>query len=257
MLSRCLILLPVFLFLSLFCVSQNDRNYAVDDEQAKEIYSREFYNDYGFLFGREYKLYHVALETSPMFDASLALEGTIYSNGESYSAMLAYDICKDEIVFVSGLFKDFNFIRINKSVVDSFSLITNPSSKSPLKLKQEETYHFVKVDFKGKTNIPLNDGYYEVTNIGDKQLLIHHEAIQNNNEGEEAIVHGIFRYDYVQNKILFVNGKYYEINKKRKLIKLFPRYKKSINRKLQRYATRYDLLGKNQLIEIIQLTNPR
>lgn len=257
MLSRCLILLHGFLFFSLFCFSQNEKNYTVDAEQATEIYNKEFYNKYRFLFGKEYKLYHVALETSPLFDASLTLEGTVFSNGESYPAMLAYDIFKDEIVFVSELFKDCNFIRINKSVVDSFSLITKPSSKSPLQLKREKTYHFVKVDFPEKTNIPLNDGYYEVTTIGDKKLLIQHKAIQNNNEGEEAIVHGIFRYDYIQNKILYVNGNYYDIDKKRKLIKLFPRYKKSINKKLSIYATRYDMLSKSQLIEVIQLTNPR
>lgn len=252
---RCLVLISGLLFYHSYSFSQNSGKYSVDFSRAKEIYSKKLYNDYKFLSGKEYKIYHSTLETSPMFDASYGMEGMVYSNGETYSGMLAYDICKDELIFVSELFKDCSFISLNPAVVDSFKLVVRSTAKSPLKMYRQKEYLFIRVDFPDNLNIPLKDGYCEISEIGDKKLFIRHETIQNNNEGEEAIVHGIFRYDYMQDKILYMNGNYYDINSKKKLLKLFPDKRKVLNKKINSFSINYNSISKKQLTEVIQITN--
>ncbi len=252
---RCLILISVFLFYHSYSFPQYNGKYSVDVDRAKEIYNKKLYNDYKFLSGKEYKIYHSTLETSPMFDASYGMEGSVFSNGDEYSGMLAYDIFKDELIFVSELFKDCSFISLNPAVVDSFRLVPKSTAKSPLKMYRQKEYMFVRVNFPDNIDIPLKDGYYEISEIGGKKLIIRHESVQNNNEGEEAIIHGIFRYDYMQKKILYMDGNYYDINSKKKLLRLFPDKRKVLNKKINSYSINYNLISKKQLAEIIQLTN--
>ena len=104
-------------------VSHNNRFYSVGVEQAKVLYKKELLNNYSFLNGREYKLYHVARETSPMFNSSLGLGGTVFVEGESYpNVTLAYDIFKDALIFITParIFNNCNFIELNQTLVDSF-----------------------------------------------------------------------------------------------------------------------------------------
>lgn len=245
----------MFLLIPFFCLAQNNRNYTVNSDRAIEIYKSKLHKKYDFLNGKEYKLYHVNLETSPLFDASFGMEGTIYANGETYSDLiLAYDIYKDELVCVTDLFEG-KFISINPTFIDSFSITRKTTDRIGNYTFKDNRFHFRKIDFPENENNNLHDGFYEVSNIGDKTLLIHHEALQKNNQGEEAIIHGIVNYEYVQKKILYFDGKYYEIDSKRKFVKLFPEHKKAINKKLVSFGLRFDFLSKNQLIETIQITN--
>ncbi|MEN8117773.1 MAG: hypothetical protein ABFS16_12380 [Bacteroidota bacterium] len=233
---------------------QIDGQYAVSEERAKEIYNDKLHHTYDFLNGKEYKLYHVNLETSPLFDASLGMEGTVYIDGEKYTdLMLIYDIYKDELVSVTGHFTGHNFISFNQSRIDSFALVRkNTASINDYRFKSREV-HFKKVDFPENINIEMQDGYYEVIEHGGKQIFIHHEAILSHNEGEEAIISGIFRYDYKQKRTLYMNGNYYDINSKRKFVKLFPEHRKAINKKLQSFSTRFDLINKERLLETLKL----
>ncbi len=249
---------PVFsllLLIPFFCFAQNNREYTVNSDQAIEMYKNKLYKEYDFLNGKEYKLYHVNLETSPLFDASFGMEGTIYASGETYSDLiLVYDIYKDELVCVPDLFEG-KLISINPTFVDSFSITRKTTDKIGNYTFKDQHFQFKKIDFPKNENGVLHSGYFEVTQIGDKTLLIHHEALQKNNQGEEAIIHGIVNYEYAQKKILYFDGKYYEIDSKRKFVKLFPEHKKAINKKLMSFGLRFNFLSKKQLIEIIQITN--
>lgn len=250
MFKRCLSF-TALLFLFFAGFSQNAVDYALSADKAKELYHQQFSDPNGFLYGKEYILYHYGLETSPLFNASLGMEGKVYSNGESYPAMLAYDIYKDELILLTEAFPEYNFIALNSTAVDSFSLQVQPSSKSPLKLNREKEYHFLKIDLPDSLNI--KDGYYEVAGKDSLKIFVHHEAIQGNNEGEEAVIHGIFRYDYIQKKTLSLDGTYYELDSKRKFVNLFPEHKKIVNKKLRSFSTRFEDLSARQLLETVQL----
>lgn len=247
----------LLLLIPFFCFSQNDRVYTVSNNEAVEMYKNKLHNKYEFLNGTQYKLYHVNLETSPLFDSSFGMEGTIYSNGETFpDLMLTYDIHKDELIYVTEIFENCNFISINRSLIDSFTVTRKTSNRIGNYRFKSDVLRFQNVDFPENSDFDLKDGFYEVERIGDKKLFIHHEAILEHNQGEEAIINGIFRYEYFQNRILFLNGNYYDINSKRKLVKLFPEHRKVINKKLGSFGLRFDHLTKQQLIETLQLTNP-
>ena len=94
---------------------------------------------------------------------------------------------------------------------------------------------------------------YAIRSYYELKIFVHHEAIQGNNEGEDAIIHGIFRYDYVQKKTLFLNGVFHDIGTKRKFIALFPDQKKTVNKKLGSFSTRFEFLTANQLLETVKL----
>ncbi len=238
-------------------VSNNNRFYTVGVEKAKILYRKELLNKYAFLNGREYKLYHVARKTSPLFNSSFGLEGTIFVDGESYpDVTLAYDIFKDALIFITPtrIFNNCNFIELNQTLVDSFFVdVETPSIISTVSYKKQ--YHFTKINFPEKNNISMTDGYYEVAYCGKMQLLIQHQAIQVNNQSADAIQNGIIKYIHRLNKTLYLNGTYYEINKKRKFIKLFPDKRKAINTKLKSFALRFELLNREQVVEILQLIN--
>jgi hypothetical protein len=254
---------------SLFCFSQNDsiqkiesipynnRYYSVGTEQAKALYKNELLSNYVFLNGREYKLYHVRRETSPLFGSSLGLEGTIFVDGESYpDVVLIYDIFIDKLVYItpSRIFKDCNFIEINQTIVDSFFVeVKKASGFSNVSFNKQ--YHFVKINFPGNSNITMKDGYYEVADCGEMKLFVQHKAIQVSNQGADAMQNGLYKYVHILNKTLYLNGNYYEINKKRKFIKLFPDKRKAINKKLKSFALRFDMLNKEQLVETLQFIN--
>ncbi len=250
MLKRCLFV-SLILFIFSTGKSQIAGEYAMSSTLAKEIYQQFLFDPNGFLFGKEYQLYHYGLETSPLFNASLGMEGTIYSKGESYPAMLAYDIYKDELILLTEVFPEYNFISLNSTVVDSFALQVKPYSKSPVKLNREKEYRFQKVDL--SDNMKMKDGYYEVAGNDQLKIFIHHEAIQGNNEGEDAIIHGIFKYDYIQKKTLYMLGTYFEIDSKRKFVGLFPEQKKIMNKKLRSFSTRFEELTARQLLETVEL----
>lgn len=253
MLKRCLILLPGFLFLLNVGFAQNSGNYALDEAAALHVYSQTLYDPNGFLYGKEYKLYHYGLETSPLFNASLGMDGTVFANGEAYPAMLAYDIYQDELILLPEIFPEYNFISLNFTVIDSFALQVKPSSKSPLKLTREKIFVFRKVEF--PEGSVLKNGYYEVASNNKAKIFIHHEAIQGNNEGEDAVIHGIFRYDYVLKKTLYLHGTYYEIKNKHKFLSLFPEQKKLVNKKLRSFSTPFDQLSAKQLLESVRVAN--
>lgn len=238
-------------------VSNNNRFYTVGEEKAKVLYRKEFLDKYAFLNGREYKLYHVARKTSPLFNSSFGLDGTVFVNGESYpDVILAYDIFKDALIFITPtrIFNNCNFIELNQLLVDSFFVhVETPSINSTVSHKKN--YHFTKISFPEKNNLSMTDGYYEVAYCGEIQLFIHHQAIQVNNQNSDAIQNGIIKYVHRLNKTLYLNGNYYEINKKRKFIKLFPDKRKAIKSKLKSFALRFELLNNEQLIEILQFIN--
>lgn len=269
MLFRFLVLLFLLSLSSLFCFSQNDtiqeiesvshnnRFYSVGVEKAKTLYKKELLNNYAFLNGREYKLYYVARETSPLFNSSLGLEGTVFVNGESYpDVLLAYDINNDGLIYItsSRIFKNCNFIELNQATVDSFFVhVKKPVESSNITFGKQ--YHFTKINFPEENNISVKDGYYEVARCGEMQLFIQHKAIQVSNQGADAMQNGLYKYVHILNKTLLLDGKYYEINKKRKFIKLFPDKRKAINTKLKSFALRFELLNREQLVEILQLIN--
>ncbi len=263
------LLFLLLILASHFCFSQNDsiqriesiphnnRYYSVEAEQAKVLYKNELLSNYVFLNGREYKLYHVARETSPLFNSSLGLEGTIFVDGESYQdVFLIYDVFKDALVYItpSRIFKDCNFIEINETIVDSFFVEVNKSSGLN-NISFNKQYHFTKINFPEKNNIAMADGYYEVAYCGEMQLFIQHQAVQVNNQNADAIQNGIIKYIHRLNKTLYLNGSYYKINKKRKFIKLFPDKRKAINTKLKSFALPFDLLNQGQLVEILHFIN--
>jgi len=251
MFKRYLLLLPGFFVLYYNGFSQNTEKYALDFNKALEQYNNVLQDSNAFLYGKEYRLYHYGLETSPLFNASLGMEGTVYSNGESYPAMLAYDIYKDILILLPEEFPEYNFIEVNPAVIDSFALQVKSSAKSPIMLKREKEYMFHKVDV--PDSLDIKDGYYEIAGRDQLKILIHHEAIQGNNEGEDAIIHGIFKYAYVQKKTLFRNGTYFDITSKRKFVSLFPEQKKIVNKKLRSFSTRFEELSARQLLETIEL----
>jgi len=251
MFKRCLLLLYVLSIFYNFGYSQNTEKYALNISQATEQYNKKLYDSNGFLYGKEYTLYHYGLETSPLFNASLGIDGIVFSNGESYPATLAYDIYKDELILLTEVFPEYNFIALNSTAIDSFALTVKPSSKSPIQLKRDKEYVFHKIDL--PDNIGIKDGYYEVAGKDQLRIFIHHEAIQGNNEGEDAIIHGIFRYDYVQKKTLFWEGTYFDITSKRKFLSLFPEQKKIVNKKLRSFSTRFEELSARQLLETVEL----
>ena len=254
---------------SLFCSSQNDsiqrtesithnnRYYSVGAEQAKALYKNELLSNYVFLNGREYKMYDIGRETSPLFGSSIGLEGTIFVDGESYrDVVLVYDIYKDKLAYItpSQIFRDCNFIELNRANIDSFyvEIIKLPV---PSTVSINKQYHFTKINFPKNSNIAMQDGYYDVADCGEMKLFVQHKAIQVSNQGADAMQNGLYKYVHILNKTLFLNGNYYEINKKRKFIKLFPDHRKAINKKMKSFALRFDLLSKEQLIEILQYIN--
>lgn len=251
---RCLI---VFLLSILFCetaIAQNSQSYALEMDEAKAVYRQSMIDPNGYLFGKEYKLYHYGLETSPLFNAALGMEGTVFSNGEAYQATLVYDIYRDELITITDLFQDHSFVVLNQSVIDSFSLVAVPNERSPLRLKKEKEFLFEKIDFDDSLEEFLKDGYYEVISDDDVIIYTHHEAIQGNNEGEAAIIHGIFRYDYEPKKILYFNNKYVEIKTKRKFLQLFPDQNKAVNKKLRSFSEPFKDLTAQQILETVKVT---
>ena len=269
MLIRLCLLLFLLSLTSLFCFSQNDsiqriesvphnnRYYSVGAEQAKVLYKNELLKNYVFLNGREYKLYDVRRKTSPLFGASLGLVGTIFVDGELYpDVVLIYDIYKDKLVYITPyrIFKDCNFIEINQTIVDSFFVeVKKASGLGSVSFGKQ--YRFTKINFPENSNLTLKDGYYEVTDCGEMKLFVQHKAILISDQSADAMENGIYKYIHTLNKILFFNGNYYEINKKRKFVKLFPDKLKAINKKLSSFAIRFDLLNKEQLVETLQFIN--
>ncbi len=238
-------------------VSHNNRYYAVDAQKAKELYKDELLNNYVFLNGREYKLYDIALETSPLFGSSFGQQGVIFTDGEAFeNVMLAYDIYKDKLIYITStqLFKDCNFIEINQATVDSFFVEVEIVSKLNGTIINKQ-FHFIKVNFPENNNTKIQDGYYEVAEIGEMKLYIQHRAIQISNQGAEAIQGGLYRYNHILNKTLFINGNYYRINKKNKFLKLFPDKRKAINKMVKVFELRFDLLDKEQMVQILQFIN--
>ncbi len=253
MFVRCLILIHFLLGCVTTLYAQKSPAYALDEKKALEAYKHELPRDYGYLYGKTYELYHYGLETSPLFNATLGMDGIIYSNGESYSATLMYDIYKDELVCLTDIFPASNFICLNNEVIDSFKVVAKPESKSPLQLRRETEFTFVKVNFSEIEQDVLANGFYETIKSGDKAIFVHHEAIQGNNEGEEAVIQGIFRYDYVRKKTLLLKGKYYDLNSKRKFLNQFPENKKAISKKLRSFHARFEDLSATQLLEAVNL----
>ena len=265
---KIFILFVGFSIITLFCASQNNnvekikpveqdnRMYSVDMKSARNLYDDKFYEKHIFLNGKEYKPYHFRLNTSPLFDASFGMEGTIFVNGESYSdIMLAYDIHKDQLIYVTSLFRNHNYICMNRALVDSFIIVKKETTMlNDYKLPQKH-YHFKRIDFPTNCNMEMQDGYFETATSGNMLLLIHHEAILANNEGAEAVINGIFKYNYSQKKILKINESYYDITSKRKFVGLFKDKRKTINKKLNSFGVRYALLNKEQLVETLQLIN--
>jgi len=263
------LLLFLLLLTSHFCFSQNENTqviestphnyqyYTVEAEQAKALYENELLNNYAFLNGREYKLYDVRRKTSPLFGASLGLVGTIFVEGESYpDVILVYDIYKDKLVYItpSRIFKDCNFIEINQTIVDSFFVEVKKSSRLSNNYFNKQ-YRFTKINLPENSDITLKDGYYEVVNCGEMKLFVQHKAILVSSQDADAMENGIYKYIHTLNKILFLNGNYYKINKKRKFIKLFPDKQKAVSKKLSSFAMRFDLLNKEQLVETLQFIN--
>jgi hypothetical protein len=253
MLKRCLILLLLLVGFAGFLPAQNSSRYVLDKTTAINKYNSVLKRDFGFLVGKTYDLYHYGLETSPLFNATLGMEGTVFAGGDAYPATLMYDIYKDELVMLTEIFPDCNFISLNKEVIDSFKVVAKPDAKSPLKLSGDKEYVFVNVDFPDDTGVPLNDGFYEITKLGENAVFVQHQAIQGNNEGQEAIIQGIYRYDYVQNKTLFLNGKYYQLSSKRKFLKEFPGHKKDLAKKLRSYQKSFEDITALQVLETVQM----
>jgi hypothetical protein len=266
---KLLLLLFLLPLISLFCyaqnnsipeiepVSHNNRYYAFGTKDAKTLYKKELLNNYAFLNGREYKLYDIALGTSPLFASSFGLEGTIFVEGESFeNVMLAYDIYKDKLIYItsSQLFKDCNFIEINSAIVDSFFLKTEVSSELHNIVKKKQ-FHFIKVNFPKNIGNKMQNGYYEVAEIGEMKVYIQHKAIQISNQGAEAMQAGLYKYNHILNKTLCINGTYYEINKKNKFLKLFPDKRKEINKMIKVFELRFNLLDKEQMVKILQFIN--
>ena len=254
---------------SLFCFSQSEniqeiestphnyRYYTVEAEQAKALYKNELLNNYVFLNGREYKLYDVRRETSPLFVASLGLEGTIFVDGEAYpDVILVYDIYKDRLVYItpSRIFNNCNFIEINQTIVDSFFVEVKKSSRLSNNYFNKQ-YRFTKINFPENSNITMKDGYYEVVYCGEMKLFVQHKAFLVSDQSANAMQNGLYKYVHVLNKTLFLNGNYYKINKKRKFVKLFPDKRKAINKKLSSFAIRFDSLNKEQLVETLEFIN--
>ncbi len=263
------LLLLLFQLFPLFCFSQNgfgpmarsvsfdNRSYAFTAEQAKAIYKKEIIHKYEFLDGREYKMYDVTGSGSPQFNSSIGILGTVFFEGEAYpGCILSYDIYKDKLVYVaqSLIFGNCNFIEINMAKVDSFYLEvkTSPKESTAATYKQ---FRFVKIDFPDDGSSTLKTGYFEVANVGAIQLLIQHKAIMVSNQGVDALQSGLYKYEHILKKTICINGSCYEIDKKKKLVKLFPNKRKAINKKLSSYPFAYKNFKKEQLVEILQFIN--
>ncbi|GEM_PF-5052742 len=264
-----LLLFNMSLF-SLFCFSQNNvqyktepvshnnRFYSISKKQATELYKNKLENNYTFLNGKEYKLYDITKETNPLFHSSFGLNGTVFVNGETYKNLkLAYDIYKDKLIYITPvqLFENYNFFELNQATIDSFYIEVKETDKIH-GISGTKQYCFSKVDFSENENSGMKDGYYEVAKVGNTKLFVQHKALRTTSQGADGVMQqSLYRYYHVLNKTLLINGTYYEINKKRKFIKLFPDKRKAINRKLRKFELKFELLNKEQMVELLRVIN--
>jgi len=235
-------------------VSYNNRYYTVDAESAKALYKKELLNNYSFLNGREYKLYDITLKTSPLFGSTFYL-GSVFVDGEVFKdVMLGYDIYKDKLVYItpSQVFKNCNFIELSSATIDSFFIEREIVSKLNGTIKNKQ-FHFIKENFPKNSN--MQDGYYEVAEIGEMKLYIQHYAVQINNQGAEAMQADLYKYNHFLNKTLCINETFYKINKKKKFLKLFPGKRKEVKKIIRIFELRFNLLDKEQMVQILQFIN--
>ncbi len=213
----------------------NNRYYAISDNIAKELFNSVFYDDFGYLVGRQYQPYNSFGHSSPFLDNKQGI-GTVFSNGKAYSNLkLRYDIYLDLLINTPKLVSYGSlFITINKSAIDSFTININ-----------SYTYNIKNLHFPEGTKAGMKDGFYETYRCGNSLFLIKHKAIV-------AKLQGYPEYKYSPIKYLYKNDDYYRINSRGDLLRLYPENKKTVKQKIKSYITPYRTLKDHQIAEIIQ-----
>ena len=139
--------------------------------------------------------------------------GNVVYDGQPYfNVKLKYDIYKDQLILNPPEQPEHIGISLIQDKTDSFTLYGK---------------NFIKIT-KSQTALPdFTSGYYEIIKIGKKFNLFikHHKDIlkEINEEGVYYSFHEKYQY-YIE-----YNNKFYEINNKASIVKIFPENKKNIN----------------------------
>jgi hypothetical protein len=216
---------------------QDSCSYNFSVEQGKKAYAQKFYHPLMYINGEEYKIYHRTGHSNPYFNSNAGM-GLIYYQQQFYTDLLLYyDIFQQQLVVSPnepGIYGEF--IKVRKAYVDSF-MISFTNSK----------HIFYHLKFKEENGLPNLDAYYEILYQGKYQLLYYYSAIVTTDNTEK-------KYIQKQDRIIGVDGQYYIVNKRSKLLKLFPDHRKAIRKEIMSNAQRsYKSLTTNQLVELIRL----
>lgn len=139
--------------------------------------------------------------------------GNLVYDGQSYfNAKLKYDIYKDQLILNPPEQPEHIGIGLIQDKADSFSIYG---------------INFIKITKSQTALSNFTSGYYEIIKIGKKFNLFikHHKDIlkEINEEGVYYSFHEKYQY-YIE-----YNNKFYEINNKASIVKIFPENKKNIN----------------------------
>ncbi len=206
-------------------------------DSIKAYYNSETYEVINYINGKEYKHYHLHNQSNPYFQEAQG-SGNVYYNGNSFKNLnLIYDINLDELIAIPSEFAFQNtHIALNKTCIDSFDLKINHQTYKLIHLRN------INSQFKS-----LSNGYYEIAHKGKHKLLIQYTCSIIKPEGHTV-------YEPIENKYILVNGEYYNINYKRKLLTLFPEDKKRIKKQYRRLQITYKNMTTPQLVELVKFT---
>lgn len=230
----------IFLLLisSFSSLSQNNQfDYSMSSDSALHTYKKEMHYDFDYVIGVEYKIYHNYKQDNPYLKSRHG-KGTIYSNGYVYdNKVIIYDMYKDIVVVNTTSKKSSNInIQLQKIRIDSFSIEF-----------EKDKYLFRNIKNIEKDKSQISTGFYEIP-YGEKfQLLYKH-----NSEKRES--GGITTYTHTIDKLLKIGDTYYNINSRKKFLKLFPANIKQIKKKQRAFETNYNELTTSQLIQLIKFT---
>lgn len=223
----------IFALLSIISPLFAQNSSSPQTDSALFLYHKTFDNELKYINGREYKPYHHPTHQNPFLNATSGI-GSIFMHGKEYKKkQLTYDIYKDLLIVIPDYYKFSNvYVQINKSEIDSFTINFDKS-----------VYHFVNYKV---NNCPdgLEPGFYQPIYKSQKStLLVKHYVIS-------GVNNAITTYRYTTDRFLLNNHKFYNINRKKSLLNLYPDHKKQIKREMKSINYSYKKMTNNQLIHL-------
>ena len=212
----------------------DNRAYVLKTESALGVYSSKMFNEFAYIYGKEYKVEYLFGHNTPYLNNKVGA-GAIFSKRDVYdNVMLLYDLKTECIVALTQKFgMSAQYVQLNDAAVDSVAIDYDGLN-----------YVFRFLSFKDGEDNVMENGYYEVPYKGKMRLFVKHVVKSYTKDGIETFV---FDKRYFLNK----DDQYYPVNRQKQLFRLFAEHKKELRKRIRTYRTYYNQLSTFYMVDLM------